>query len=187
MDESILRRPLPGRWVPVWRPLASPRSFWQADSQAADDDIAMRSPIRPVPQVVLRWSGRARRLRWADGVLGWLAIWGGIVALQPAADAAALGVLAAVLVLPAIAFAPLRRRWRPVSAAVALVLSWRVRPGDRAWYVNTEGARLVLVTSRRWLHVVVAGVVQDSTEGITLRRTRGFLVPATGASSLKGA
>jgi hypothetical protein len=146
----------------------------------------MRSPIRPIPQVVLRWSGRARRLRWADGVLAWLAVWGVLLALQPAADAAALGVLAAVLVLPAIAIPPVRRRWRPVSAVVALALSSRVRPGDRAWYVNADGARLVLVTSRRWLHVVVAGVVQDSTEGITLRRTRGFLVPATGPGSLKG-
>jgi len=155
------------------------RSFWQADSQTAHDDIAMRSPMRPVPQIVLRWSGRARRLRWADAGLAWLAMWVGILAFQPTADPAALGVLSAVLVLPA-AIPPLRRRWRPVSAAVALVLSWRVRPGDRAWYVNTDGARLVLVTSRRWLHVVVAGVVQDSTEGITLRRTRGFLVPASG-------
>ncbi len=157
-------------------------SFWQADSQTAHDDIAMRSPIRPVPQIVLRWSGRARRLRWADAALAWVAMWGGILALQPTADPAALGVLAAVLVLPAVAIPPLRRRWRPVSAAVALVLSWGVRPGDRAWYVNTDGARLVLVTSRRWLHVVVAGVVQDSTEGITLRRTRGFLVLASGSA-----
>jgi hypothetical protein len=140
----------------------------------------MRSPIRPVPQIVLRWSGRARRLRWADAALAWLVMWVGILALQPTADPTALGVLAAVLVLPAVAIPPLRRRWRPVSAAVALALSWRVRPGDRAWYVNADGARLVLVTSRRWLHVVVAGVVQDSAEGITLRRTRGFLVPATG-------
>jgi hypothetical protein len=158
------------------------RPFWQAGPQTAHDDIAMRSPIRPVPQIVLRWSGRARRLRWADAALAWLAIWGGTLALQPAADPAALGVLAAVLVLPAVAIPPLCRRWRPVSAAVALVLSWRVRPGDRAWYVNTEGARLVLVTSGRWLHVVVAGVVQDSAEGIALRRTRGFLVPATGSA-----
>src|SRR5262245_45711862 len=138
----------------------------------------MRSPIRPVPPIVLRWSGRARRLRWADGLVAWLAIWGLILALQPTADASALGVLAAVLVLPAAAIPALRRRWRPVSAMVALALSWRVRPGDRAWYVSPDGARLVLVTSRRWLHVVVAGVVEDSAEGVTLRRTRGFLVPA---------
>ena len=139
----------------------------------------MRSPIRPVPQIVHRWGARARRLRWADAALAWLVVWAGILALRPGADLAAVGVLAAVLVLPPMAIPPLRRRWRPVSAAVALILSWRVRPGDRAWYVSVDGARLVLVTSGRWLHVVVAGVVQDSAEGIALRRTRGFLVPAT--------
>jgi len=139
----------------------------------------MRSPIRPIPQIMVRWSARARRLRWADAVLAWLGVWGGMVAVRPATDPGALAVLAGVLVLPGLAVPPLRRAWRPVSAVVALILSWRVRPGDRAWYVSVDGARLVLGTSRRWLHVVVAGVVPDSAEGVPLRRTRGFLVPAT--------
>ncbi len=142
----------------------------------------MRSPIRPVPQLVLRWSARARRLRWADAGAAWLVLWALLFAWRPATDPAALAVLAAVPLLIGIAIPPLRRRWRPVSAVVALFLSWRIRPGDRAWHVSPDGARLVLVTSRRWLHVVVAGVVQDSAEGIPLRRTRGFLVPATRSS-----
>jgi len=139
----------------------------------------MRSPIKPVPQTVRRWSARARRLRWLDAAVAWLALGAAGVAWRPATDPGALAVLAGLLALGGAAVPPLRRRWRPASATVALALSWRVRPGDRAWYVSADGARLVLVTARRWLHVVVAGVVQDSVEGVALRRTRGFLVPAS--------
>ncbi|HSD33584.1 MAG TPA: hypothetical protein VLB49_16840, partial [Gemmatimonadales bacterium] len=85
---------------------------------------------------------------------------------------------AAVLVATLAAVPPLRRRWRPVSAAVAVALGWRLRPGDRAWHVGPDGARLVLVTAARWRHVAVAAVVRDSEEGMTLRRTRALLVPA---------
>ncbi len=140
----------------------------------------MRSPVRPVPQVVRRWSARARWLRWLDAAVAWLTLWAAGAVWWRAIDPGALAVLAGLLALGVAAVPPLRRRWRPASAVVALALSWRIRPGDRAWYVHAEGARLVLVTSRRWLHVVVAGVVQDSVEGVALRRTRGFLVPAGG-------
>lgn len=140
----------------------------------------MRSPIKPVPDIVRRWSARARWLRWLDAAVAWLALWVAALIARPAGDPGALAVLAGLLALGVAAVPPLRRRWRPASAVVALALSWRIRPGDRAWYVHAEGARLVLVTSRRWLHVVVAGVVQDSVEGVALRRTRGFLVPAGG-------
>jgi hypothetical protein len=139
----------------------------------------MRTPLRPFPEDVTRWMRRARRLRWLDGLIAWLVVWAILVALQPAADRGALGVLAAVLVGPAAALAPLRRRWRPVSAAVALALGRRLRPGDRAWQVWPDGARPVLVTSTRWRHVVVAGLVRDSGEGSALPRTRVLLIPAS--------
>jgi hypothetical protein len=87
-------------------------------------------------------------------------------------------VLAAVLVAPAAAVPPLRRWWRPISAVTAVALGWRLRPGDRAWLVAPDAARLVLVTANRWRHVVVAAVVRDSGEGIALPRTRALLVPA---------
>jgi hypothetical protein len=139
----------------------------------------MRTPLRPFPEDVNRWMRRARRLRWLDALTAWLVVWGGLVAAQPATDWGALGVLGLVVVGPAIAVPPLRRRWRPVSAGVALALGWRLRPGDRAWQVWPDGARPVLVTSARWRHVVVAGLVRDSGEGSALPRTRVLLVPAS--------
>jgi hypothetical protein len=137
----------------------------------------MRTPLRPFPEDVTRWMRQARRLRWLDALTAWLAAWAILVGIRPATDWTALGVLAFVVVAPAAAIPPLRRRWRPVSAAVALALGWRLRPGDRAWQVWPEGARPVLVTSARWRHVVVAGLVRDSGEGSALLRTRVLLVP----------
>src|SRR5581483_5072092 len=125
----------------------------------------MRSPLRPLPDEVVRWMRRARVLRWLDALAGWAGVWGATLAVRPGADPAALAVLALVLAAPAAAVPWLRRHWRPASALAALVLGWRLRPGDRAWQVWPEGARPVLVTSTRWRHVVVAGVVQDSGEG----------------------
>jgi hypothetical protein len=138
----------------------------------------MRSPIRPLPPIVRRWSLRARWLRALDGAVAWVIVSGVILALAARRDIGAAAVVGGVVTALLVVIPPLRRRWRPASALVALAVSWRIRPGDRAWYVSADGARLVLVTSRRWLHVVVAGVVQDSVEGVVLRRTRGFLVPA---------
>ena len=139
----------------------------------------MRTPLRPFPEDVNRWMRRARRLRWLDALAAWLAVWAVGVGLQPTADWMALGILALVLVGPVAAVPPLRRRWRPVSAVAAVVLGWRLRPGDRAWQVWPEGARPVLVTSTRWRHVVVAGLVRDSGEGSALPRTRVLLVAAS--------
>jgi hypothetical protein len=138
----------------------------------------MRTPLRPFPEDVTRWMRHARRLRWLDALAAWLFVWAILVGLWPTADWAALGILAIVLVGPVAAVPPLRRRWRPVTALTALALGWRLRPGDRAWQVWTEGARPVLVTSTRWRHVVVAGLVRDSGEGSALPRTRALLVPA---------
>lgn len=138
----------------------------------------MRTPLRPIPEDVSRWVRRARRLRWLDGAAAWLGLWVGVMLIWPATDRAALAVLAAVLLAGPALVPPLRRHWRPVSALAAVVLGRRLHPGDRAWHVRPDGARLVLVTSCRWRHVVVAGVVQDSREGMALPRTRAFLVPA---------
>jgi hypothetical protein len=138
----------------------------------------MRTPLRPFPEDVTRWMRHARRLRWLDALIAWLVVWAIFVGLRPAADWTALGILALLLVGPAAAVPSLRRRWRPVSAMVALIVGWRLRPGDRAWQVWPEGARPVLVTSARWRHVVVAGLVRDSGEGSALPRTRALLVPA---------
>ncbi len=51
----------------------------------------MRTPLRPFPEDVNRWMGRARRLRWLDALAAWLAVWAVGVGLQPTADWMALG------------------------------------------------------------------------------------------------
>ena len=137
----------------------------------------MRTPLRPIPENISRWVRHARRLRWLDALGAWLAGWVVAILLRPTADRAALAILTAVLIGAAATVGPLRRRWRPVSALAAVAVGWRLRPGDRAWHVRPDGARLVLVTSGRWRHVVIAGVVQDSGEGTALPRTRALLVP----------
>ena len=125
----------------------------------------------------MRWAGRLRALRWLDALAAWLVLWAGGVWLRPAADWSALAVVSGLCLPILAAVPPLRRRWRPVSALVALALSWPLRAGDRAWHVTLDGrARLVLVTAPRWANVVVAGVVQDAGEGMAVSRTRGLLV-----------
>jgi hypothetical protein len=75
---------------------------------------------------------------------------------------------------------PLRVRWRPVTAWVGLRISRGLRPGDRAWYLGTRDARLVVVTARRGIRlVIVRPDLQD--EGISVRRTRVFLLAAEGS------
>jgi hypothetical protein len=143
----------------------------------------MRTPLRPLPEEVSRWMRRARGLRWLDAAAAWLVAWGLMLGLAPAAEPAALFVLVAVLIAPMAAVPPLRRWWRPASALTALVLGWGLRPGDRAWHVWSDGARLVLVTAPRWRSIVVAGVVQDSGEGMALPRTRALLVPVSRGGS----
>jgi hypothetical protein len=138
----------------------------------------MRTPLKPLPDEVTRWVSRARRLRWVDGLAAWLAAWAALAAALPSVSADAVAVIAAVLVAPVAAVPPLRRWWRPISALTAVLLGWRLRPGDRAWLVAPDGARLVLVTANRWRHVVVAAIVRDSGEGIALPRTRALLIPA---------
>jgi len=138
----------------------------------------MRTPLKPLPGQPSRWIGRAGRLRWLDAVAAWLVLWAALLVLLPPVEADVPAVLATILVAAGAAVPPLRRWWRPVSAVVAVALGWRLRPGDRAWHVSPDGARLVLVTAARWRHVVVAAVVRDSGEGIALRRTRALLVPA---------
>jgi hypothetical protein len=131
----------------------------------------MRTPIRPVPHAVERWASRVRYLRWLDALVAWLALWMLFslalplpVQAQPVLATAAVGLLA---LLP-----PVRLRWRPVSGAIGVRLSRRLRPGDHAWYVVPSRAEAVIVTARRRLRLVVARPDQGPAEGLEVRRTR---------------
>ena len=134
--------------------------------------------IKPLPEGVERWLARARRLRWGDAGVAWLVFygllwwlpWRGTMTLAAAA-ALGLTILASLL-------RPLRVVWRPVSAWVGLVVSRDLHAGDRAWFVRSERADLVLVTARHGIRMVIATPDVDADEGLSVRRTRVLLLPA---------
>jgi hypothetical protein len=138
----------------------------------------MRSPLRPLPAVVERWIATVRVLRWLDALAAWLVVWGVATMSFPGAAGAALAVLAAVATALGAFVRPLRVRWRPVSGAVALVLSGRLSAGDQAWYVGRGHAERVLVTARHRTRVVIVRLNDESAEGFSVRRTRVLLLPA---------
>jgi len=110
--------------------------------------------------------------------VAWIIVWIGAARLVPTADLAAVAIVAAILVAVACAATPLRAWWRPITGLTALMVSRRLRPGDRAWRVTADGAELVVITARRGLRLVVAGGAQDPAEGTAVRRTRTLLVRA---------
>ena len=77
-----------------------------------------------------------------------------------------------------LAIRPVRVRWRPVSGWVGLAVSRGLRPGDRAWYVRSRAADLVLVTARHGARLVIARPDFAADEGLNVRRTRVLLIPA---------
>ena len=140
----------------------------------------MTTPMRPLPGYVDRWTSRVRWLRWMDAGLAWLGVWLGLSVLLPAMALGATMILAAGVLLLAASIPGIRRAWRPVSATVSLLVSRRLRPGDRAWFVHQRDADLVLVTARHGVRVVVARPDQEAAEGMSIRRTRVLLIPAEG-------
>ncbi len=140
----------------------------------------MTTPIRPLPGYVDRWTSRVRWLRWMDACLAWLGTWFGVSLLLSAMPPGATMILTAGALLLAASIPGIRRAWRPVSATVSLLVSRRLRPGDRAWFVPRRDADLVLVTARHGVRVVVARPDQEAIEGMSIRRTRVLLIPAEG-------
>ncbi|MFQ5897341.1 MAG: hypothetical protein ACE5JN_03755 [Candidatus Methylomirabilia bacterium] len=138
----------------------------------------MRTPIKPLPAAIDRWTDRVRWLRWLDAAAVWILLWAGTALLLPDAGGTAQATLAAALAAIGASFPPVRAWWRPVSGWVAVVVSRPLRAGDRAWQVRPGEAELVLVTARRGLRVVIAHAAQGPAEGIAVRRTRVFLFPA---------
>lgn len=137
----------------------------------------MTTPIRPLPEEVDRWIVWARWLRTLDAAVAWLGL-GGLLWIPGTFSAGQ----AAVLSLALVGLSFLTRRiwafWRPVSAYVGLTVSRSLRPGDRAWYVRSSRADLVLVTACHGARVVIAASDVDVDEVLTVRRTRVLLLPA---------
>jgi hypothetical protein len=134
--------------------------------------------MRPVPDSVVRWLARRRWLRLCDFFVAWALLGAAGTAVVGAARLEAAAVAALVLAGAGAALPLLRARWRPITAWVALRVSRDLRPGQRAWYLGASDARLVLVTARRGVRLVIArpDLVQD--EGLSVRRTRVFLLAA---------
>ena len=109
--------------------------------------------------------------------MAWLTLWVVWTLSFPDGDRAVHGLLAAILTIAGSRVSWFRVRWRPVMGIVGLVVSRGLRPGDRAWYIRSEDAELVLVTACRRLRVVIARV-QSAAEGMSVRRTRVLLLPA---------
>lgn len=141
----------------------------------------MRSPLKPLPAAVARWTVTARILRWLDALVAWPGVWVGAAMALPSASPASLAVLAALLIILGALARPLRTRWRPVSGVVGLAVSARLSPGDPAWYVRPGDAERVLVTALNRTRVVIARLDGSGAEGLSVRRTRVLLVPADSA------
>jgi len=140
----------------------------------------MRSPIRPIPHAIARWISRLRWLRWLDAVVAWASVWAVAVAALGRGSSDAAAIVPLVVVCLGFALRPLRVRWRPITGPVGLVMSRRLRSGDRAWYVRAREANLVLVTARHGIRLVIIRPDLGGEEGITIRRTRVLLVPVDG-------
>lgn len=138
----------------------------------------MRTPIRPLPESVARWMWWARYLRWSDAAVATLAVWGAI-AFAGSRPRPLLGAVAALAVVGLLSRVPLlRARWRPASGWVGWLVTRRLRPGDRAWWIQTHRCESVVVTARRGRRLTIALAGYGESEVLRVRRTRTLIVPA---------
>jgi hypothetical protein len=138
----------------------------------------MTTPIRAVPDSVACWISRMWWLRWADAAVAWVGLWGGLGSVLGLALASHTAVLSLTFLCLGLLIRPIRSSWRPISGWVGLAVSRGLRPGDRAWYVRSGEADLVLVTARHGARVVIARPDLADGEDLNVRRTRVLLLPA---------
>jgi hypothetical protein len=129
---------------------------------------------------------RLRWLRWGDLLLAWLLLLLGLTLWLPRLTSQPAMLLAAGLLLAGALMPRVRLGWRPVSAATTLVVSRGLRPGDRAWFVHGSDADLVLVTARHGFRLVIARPGHDAAEGLSVRRTRVLVLPASTRRQFSG-
>ncbi len=141
----------------------------------------MTTPMKPVPEFVARWMTRVRWFRWLNAFVAWAGLWGISAAVLERGLAGEAAVLGLILVGLGFVVRPLRTRWRPLSGWLGLAMSRSLHSGDRAWYVRTHQADLVLVTARHGTRLVIARPNLAQDESLTLRRTRVLVLPADNA------
>ena len=174
---TVTRRSAPDRMT-----ASRPRPSMAVESMIDSPRTTMASPIRAVPPEVDRWISRATWLRWCDAAVAWACVWAALVWMALPMPSSWMAALAVVLTGLGASIQPLRVVWRPITGAVGLAVSRRLRPGDRAWYVRSRQASLVLVTSRRGVRLAIAAPDLDEPEEVLrVRRTRVLLLPAEGA------
>lgn len=139
----------------------------------------MTTPMRPVPDAILSWIDRRRWLRWVDALLAWIILVAVGCVWLGAAHVQAIGIVVLVLVVGA-GMTSLRLRWRPISGWIGLRMSRGLRPGDRAWYVGAREAMLVVVTGCHGVRMTIVRPDQGQDDGLSVRRTRVFLIAADG-------
>ena len=110
----------------------------------------------------------------------------GLSLLFPRVPAETAMVIAAGLLVAGSLILRVRSGWRPLSGTTTLVVSRRLRPGDRAWFVHGSDADLVLVTARHGFRLIIARPGHDAAEGVSVRRTRVLLLPASAARQFSG-
>ena len=155
---------------------SSPR---RGPREAANSIIAiMTTPIRTVPDSVARWISRMWCLRWVDAAVAWIGLWGGLSLVLGSELASHAAVLSLTFLCLGLLIRPIRSSWRPISGWVGLAVSRGLRPGDRAWYVRSRDADLVLVTARHGARLVIVSPDLAHNEGLHVRRTRVLLIPA---------
>ena len=140
----------------------------------------MTTPMRPVPDAVLRWIDRRRWFRWCDALVAWVLVGAVVAAMLGETRLEAAAVVSLGLVVAGTRIQPLRARWRPISGWVGLRISRGLRPGDRAWYVSPREVSLVVVTGRHGVRLVIVRPDLGQDEGISVRRTRVFLLATDG-------
>ena len=117
-------------------------------------------------------------MRCVDAVVAWVGLWGGLGSVLGSALASHAAVLSMTILGLGLLIRPIRSSWRPISGWVGLAVSRGLRPGDRAWYVRSREADLVLVTARHGARMVIVKPDLAHTEGLHVRRTRVLLIPA---------
>src|SRR2546429_7664 len=124
----------------------------------------MRSPLRPLPAAVARWTVRARLLRWLDALVAWLVVWTAAVVVLPHASPESLAILAALAVILGALARPLRARWRPASRrrrprpgapprpVCGWAPTWRTRSPPRAGHgsPSARNTKSEIGWRRRW-------------------------------------